>query len=354
MTQIIKHAALALSVVPVALVWGQAAATTETVVFSVRTTNTEETKELPGNPCTINQELTKVAISSQARGFGDYNVTNTSNTSPSETVVRQGLTELSIKVPGLPGGDALIDATAGPFQTNVTLSSGESEVVDPSFDDTFNQPPPVREFTDDTELAFFDSDFDVVFKATANDGCDFTTGNSICTINTFVEGQATVEYTCTDLEPALQCDTKTLSPAVLSDADGVVSAAFTIRNTGDVDFLDSLEITDTMNPKMLLNAGTVTPLGDPAGGPPVYTWSNLSLAEGEVLDVTYQATITGLDVGETVCNDVVATADSTSSNVCSACVTRAQTVPAIGPFGIVVLGGALAGLGMLFGFRRRV
>jgi hypothetical protein len=328
-----------------------------TITFSARTTDSEETKTLPGNPCDITQELTKVVITSSARGFGDYDVTNISNTSPSLTTVNQNLVELSLKVPGLPGGEVLIDESVGPLQTVVNLNPGQSAVVNPSFDETFSQPPPVKEFTTPVDLAWFDvATFDVNFKGDAEDSCVFSTGNSKCDVHTEVEGSVTVTYECTNLEPALQCDSKTLNPAVLNSGNGVVSAAFTIRNTGQVDFIGDVEITDTMDAKMALNLGTVAPIGNPVGGPPVYTWSGLSLAQAATLDVTYQATITGLAVGETVCNTVVASATGATSNQCAACVTRPgepPPVPAIGPMGIVLLGGALSGLGLLFGFRRR-
>ena len=352
-----KRQSVALTLLPLAMVCADAAA--ETITFTARTTDSSETKSLPGNPCSINQELTQVVITSSARGFGDYRVENTSSTSFSETVVTQNLVELSIKVPGLPGGDTLINQSVGPLVSNVVLQVGEFLEVDPSFDSTFSQPPPAREFTDPTELAFFDvAAFDVDFKGDASDNCSFTTGNSVCTINTFVEGSATVTYSCTDLEPALRCDGKTLSPAVLAGPDGNVEAAFTIRNTGDVDFVNILQITDTMDAKMTLTPGTVVPIGNPAGGPSPapYTWSGLSLNKGESLNVTYSADITGLSEGETVCNTVVASANGTTSNACRACVSRRgepPPVPAIGPMGVAVLGGALAWFGLLFGFRRR-
>jgi hypothetical protein len=170
-------------------------------------------------------------------------------------------------------------------------------------------------------------------------------------------GNIKITYTCEVLpEPSLVCDSKTLNPTVLNGPDGVVSAAFSITNNGNVNFNGNVGITDTMGAKMALNLGTVNPLGNPVGGPPVYTWSGLSLASGNSLNVTYQATITGLSEGETVCNTVVASANGTTSNQCQACVTRpgeTPPVPAIGPAGIVLLGAGLSGLGLLFGFRRR-
>lgn len=366
MTHLLGKKALIAATVPLGLLMSQGvmAQQVETVTFTSRTTDSTETKTLPGNPCDIDQELIRVDIQATAAGRSSYSVTNLSDTSPSSVTVSQELVELSVTVPILPGtSDALIDASNPAVVTAVTLDPNEIETVDPVY--TISRPPPsnTRTYTSAADLAVFDvATFDVNFVGDAEDSCSFSTGNSNCLITTTVEGSATVTYYCEDLEPELVCRSKTMSPTQLSSPSGQIAASFVIENTGPVDINGNLSITDTMNPKMTYNfplSPTSDPagIGDPTDTPPAYQWTGLSLAQGQQIQFSYVADVAGLLEGESICNTVVASANGTTSNACRVCLNRPpeeRDVPAIGPLGLMFLTMSLGGLGALvMRFRRR-
>lgn len=153
--------------------------------------------------------------------------------------------------------------------------------------------------------------------------------------------------------PEVRCDYKTFSPSSLSDQDGVVNAEVKISNVGQV-AANVVIIRDTMSGKMTYRPGTSN-IGDPAGGPPTYTFPGQSISANNFLILTYQVDINGLNVNEQVCNNVQITANGTTDQ-CRACVTRTEppvSVPAVGLWGLSVLVAVFAGIGGLLGYSRR-
>lgn len=332
-----------------------------TVVFEVKDTDVqEEVLELPGNPCQtdLGEELIEVTVSATLRGLGSLAAENLSESSTADVTLRHELLSSTIDMPSLPGGGFGINASAGPFEEARTLAiydgtndfngaSGfkvETYCCDLETDS--------QTYTSAADLAAFNSAFDVVFTSDGEDSTAGTSGNVDTEIITRAGGEATVAYTCRTPEPELVCNFKTMTTPV----GGSATASFRIANPGDVDFTD-LTIVDTMGDGMSLVSGSATSapdIGQPTEAPVgTYTWNGgISLPAGSAVEVAYEVAITG-----DTCNTVVAsTAEyglSTSPSACTVCVeTPPDAVPAIGPWGLALLGGGLAGLGGLAGRRR--
>jgi hypothetical protein len=171
----------------------------------------------------------------------------------------------------------------------------------------------------------------------------------------FTDAGATisVEAICeTPPPPELVCDFKTLSPTVLDGPDGIIGATLQFRAANNLSPL-SVSIVDSMGAKMTYLDSANPP---PSSTSPL-TWSHTFPADtgaDPLFQASYQAQVTGLTPGESVCNVVTATG-GTLSDSCRVCVTRPDTpsVPAIGVLGAATLGLGLSGLGLLIGFRRR-
>jgi hypothetical protein len=330
------------------------------ITFGPFTTDVTDTGTLPGEPCTaLGQQLLSATITASAAAQGQYGLENISLTSTSTVTVTQELKQISVSVPGLPGGAAVLSSSNGPlvfgpvvltvFDGTIDFGGTSGVTVDPTFNQAFG--PVNRVFNAPADLAFFSvPTFNVNFLGDADDRCDFSSGNSVCNITTIVSGQASVAYTCQTV-PSLVCDDKSLSPdaSVLNTGTGTATASFRIRNDGSQAFVNNVNYIDQMNAKMVYQAGSGT-IGDPigpVGAPPTYTWPNQSLAVGAFVDVGYAVNVNGLAVGETICNTVVAEAPGiTTSNTCQACITRRETptVPAISPLGLAFLTFSVAGI----------
>jgi uncharacterized repeat protein (TIGR01451 family) len=156
-------------------------------------------------------------------------------------------------------------------------------------------------------------------------------------------------------EPSLLCVNKQFDKTAISDPNGTLTVTGSIRNNGNVPITD-LKIKDVMQTKMTYAGGSN--IGVPVEGP-VGTWTfsgHPGLAVGATLNYTFQVTVTGLNVNETVCDTVHATSaefglDSFAN--CTACVTRRTTVvPAMNTVGLVALLLVVATGGVLL-LRRR-
>jgi len=162
-------------------------------------------------------------------------------------------------------------------------------------------------------------------------------------------GHVKLTYTCGALVKSLSCDYKALAPSSLGGPDAIVKAEVKISNTGDVDIAD-LVITDVMTngAKLSIVPGTSKinglAIADPVLTPPA-TWKfgtvvPLALAKKTSLVLTFDVKVTGLDVGEELCDQI--TASSAAQGIsddgpgCRKCVTRTPTVPALTVAGVAI------------------
>lgn len=161
-------------------------------------------------------------------------------------------------------------------------------------------------------------------------------------------------------EPGLTCLSKTFDITDLPGPDGTVTATVQIQNTGELDITD-LVATDVMDDsaRMTIVPGSST-IGDPTEGPAgTWTFPAQSLAAGDTLTFSYQVQITGLNVGETLCNQVTASSEeyqlSSDGPGCQACVSREAppSVPAFTGLGLLAMVGLISASGLVLHRRRR-
>jgi hypothetical protein len=166
------------------------------ITFGPYTTDVTDTGTLPGEPCTaLGQQLIGATITASAAAQGQYGLENISTTSGSIVTVTQLLKEISVSVPGLPGGATVLSSSNGPlvfgpialaqFDGTIDFGGTSGVTVDPTFNQAFG--PVNRVFNLPADLAFFSvPTFNVDFLGDADDNCAFSSGNSVCNITTDV------------------------------------------------------------------------------------------------------------------------------------------------------------------------
>jgi len=144
-----------------------------------------------------------------------------------------------------------------------------------------------------------------------------------------------IQAIITEEQPGLTC-TKKFDKSLVDPGDEI-TATVVIKNTGDVE--TNVKVTDVLDDGLVFKemvAGYPAP--DTVAGQEL-TWSNLGplAASGGSLTLKYVITVTAISPGESLCNDVNATAlqwPGVATN-CRACVGTVGTVPTFTQWGMI-------------------
>jgi len=158
--------------------------------------------------------------------------------------------------------------------------------------------------------------------------------------------------------PSLDCVSKTFDKTTISTSDATISVTGSIRNNGTVDLTDMV-VTDQMGTKMTYAGGSTigAPVETPVGSG-IWKFPARSLGIGQTLIYAFNVSVTGVNVNETICDQITASSAQYSLSddgpECRACVTRREQnkVPAMNTVGLVALFALVAAGGVLL-LRRR-